>query len=322
MNISTVYKTPYDIVSIREFLLTEASGRSTTTYRFMMNRMNMKPIIGTISQLRTWKTRFPSRDFKSESRKTIDRLPSNIKSVLTAIAKDSLLPKAVSKSTDRPITPVAIEDDWGGLVWAKPGEEWSDMSDGGDWGDDGEDDWLTDRTPFNWEDEADSDVEETVVVKKPETVEKPKPTVKIEDCKTFKPAVQDRKIGNGIAFATSKERETYRREMPSLQSAKSMKTKRVPSPPMQTPVLDRSETIKKLKSGSVQKKVLKKSKLCRHFQKTGSCRFGDKCGFAHGVKELSAPECMFKQSCLHRKCKFWHPERESKETFLRRTHRM
>lgn len=36
---------------------------------------------------------------------------------------------------------------------------------------------------------------------------------------------------------------------------------------------------------------LYKTRLCKHFMSTGSCRYGNKCQFAHGVDELRSVQC-------------------------------
>ncbi|CAD2215358.1 zinc finger protein 2 [Angomonas deanei] len=37
-------------------------------------------------------------------------------------------------------------------------------------------------------------------------------------------------------------------------------------------------------------KEKRKSKMCIYWEKSGSCAWGDRCAFAHGAEELTAPE--------------------------------
>ena len=70
---------------------------------------------------------------------------------------------------------------------------------------------------------------------------------------------------------------------------------------------------------SVKEKNNKYTMLCRHFIR-GNCTRGDNCNFAHGFDQWNPNICNFKDKCNKGdKCRWFHPERETKEVFAKRT---
>ncbi len=53
-------------------------------------------------------------------------------------------------------------------------------------------------------------------------------------------------------------------------------------------------------------KDIKKTKICREWEKDGKCDRGTECKFAHGSNELKKPECFFGIKCNNPTCKFTH----------------
>lgn len=64
-----------------------------------------------------------------------------------------------------------------------------------------------------------------------------------------------------------------------------------------------------------------KERLCQHFYRTSPCQNGEKCHEketcqnAHFSDEYRLPICLFFDFCEDRDCKYFHPERDSKEKF-------
>jgi len=75
----------------------------------------------------------------------------------------------------------------------------------------------------------------------------------------------------------------------------------------------RSTVFDALKTNSSQFKY--KTSLCDSFSKTGACRFGAKCNFAHGEKELRKAKCAFGKVCNNYNCPFSHEDEVLPPTF-------
>ena len=52
-----------------------------------------------------------------------------------------------------------------------------------------------------------------------------------------------------------------------------------------------------------------KTKICEDWETFKSCRYGKKCKFAHGNKELRIVMCKYGDKCYDKSCKFKHPEK-------------
>ena len=62
-----------------------------------------------------------------------------------------------------------------------------------------------------------------------------------------------------------------------------------------------------------------KTKMCFSILNNKTCTHGDSCKFAHTLDELKCIECHFGNRCNKKtSCTFFHPERESREAYLKR----
>ena len=74
---------------------------------------------------------------------------------------------------------------------------------------------------------------------------------------------------------------------------------------------------------NAHKMIADKDVLAKHFYKTKPCDNGEKChrencSFAHFSEEYRIPICLFLEFCEEQKCQNFHPNRETKEEYLKK----
>ena len=62
-----------------------------------------------------------------------------------------------------------------------------------------------------------------------------------------------------------------------------------------------------------------KTRPCNNMQQRGMCSRGNKCTFAHSVEELNLRNCFDGRFCRNMRCRFYHPDLESKLEYFART---
>lgn len=71
---------------------------------------------------------------------------------------------------------------------------------------------------------------------------------------------------------------------------------------------NRSEVFSKLDDKIIITQNNLKTKMCRDFEKNGSCRFGANCHYAHNKDEIRKSPCMFKNVCKKKNCPYDHSD--------------
>ena len=79
------------------------------------------------------------------------------------------------------------------------------------------------------------------------------------------------------------------------------------------------KTAVKYRKPKVDKKVYaftgKKTRMC---EAGDNCKYGVRCNKAHTIEELEPVECSFAEECIKRRCRYYHPHKETKEMWIER----